>query len=207
MTGRRRLDAGATCAVLALAAVPRVALAHSLFEGAGDFYSGMLHPLTALEHVLPFFAFGLLAGQHAERGRAMLPLFALSLVVGALASLGLGALPGLDLLNVAAVLVLGALVAVGRPPPPAAYAALAGLFGLSHGYANGLAIEPEVRWYVFIPGVGLAGLVVTALGFLVAESVARRRSAWLPITVRVAGSWIAAIGLLVLATTLRPAAV
>jgi urease accessory protein len=81
------------------------------------------------------------------------------------------------------------------------YLALALVFGLSHGFANGTAVTPLVKPYLFIPGVGLAGLVVTGYGVIMTDYVQRRKVGWMTIAVRVAGSWIAAIGLLVLATS------
>ena len=50
----------------------------------GDFYGGVLHPLTALEHALPILALGLLAGQQGERAARWLVLvFPLALLIGA----------------------------------------------------------------------------------------------------------------------------
>ena len=194
---------GRVGAALVLVFLSGAAHAHSTFAGIGDFYAGVLHPLTALEHVLAFFAFGLLSGQHAERSRPVLPLFSLALLPGAVLALGGSGAAAVDLLNVFSLSLFGALIAVGRPLPMPVYGGLGVLFGATHGYANGLAIVPPVEWYAFIPGVGLAGLAVTAWGFVVADYLQRKNVGWLRIAVRVAGSWIAAIGLLVVATSWR----
>jgi hydrogenase/urease accessory protein HupE len=45
---------------------PSVASAHPI-KGVGDFYAGMLHPLTALEFLLPWIALSLFAGQQGRR--------------------------------------------------------------------------------------------------------------------------------------------
>jgi len=42
---------------------------------------------------------------------------------------------------------------------------------------------------------------VTAYGLIVTDYLLRRKAGWIHIAVRVAGSWIAAIGILVLATS------
>ncbi|HEY5929412.1 MAG TPA: HupE/UreJ family protein, partial [Burkholderiales bacterium] len=81
--------------------------------------------------------------------------------------------------------------------------AIAVLFGLSHGFANGEGMTEGIKPYLFIPGVALAGLVVTAYGLIVTDWLLRRKAGWLKIAVRVAGSWIAAIGILVLAVSGR----
>src|SRR6185503_7485701 len=44
--------------------------AHSTVKGVGDLYAGLLHVLTALEHVLPFIALSLLAGQRGMKAHA-----------------------------------------------------------------------------------------------------------------------------------------
>jgi urease accessory protein len=175
--------------------------AHSSAKGVGDFYAGFLHPLTALEHVLPFLALGVLAGQQGSRSQAALPVFWIALMAGATVALWVPHLRGADLANIASALVFGALIAAAFPLPTMAYVALALVFGLSHGYANGLAITTPIKPYLFIPGLGLAALVVTGYGVVVTDYVLRRKVGWMSIAVRVAGSWIAAIGLLVLATT------
>jgi urease accessory protein len=167
----------------------------------GDFYAGFLHPLTALEHVLPFLALGVLCGQQGQRAQAALPLFWIALMLGATAALWLPGLAAVDLTNILSALILGVLIAAAFPLPVPVYLALALVFGLSHGYANGTAITPLVKPYLFIPGVGLAGLVVTGYGVIMTDYVLRRKVGWMTIAVRVAGSWIAAIGLLVLATS------
>ena len=61
-----------------------------------------------------------------------------------------------------------------------------------------------MAWEVhFIPGVGLAGLAVLAYGTLMVDFLLKRKTGWIEIAVRVAGSWIAAIAVLVLATSGR----
>jgi urease accessory protein len=188
-------------AALALVLFSDCAYAHSGVQGMGDFYAGLLHPLTALEHVLPFFALGLLTGQQGTKSQGAPALFAVALMLGAAACLWLPGAPAIDLVNVVSVLILGALIAAAFSLPTPAYLGLALLFGLSHGYANGAAIVPPMKGYLFILGVGLAGLVVTGYGLVVTDYVLRKNVSWMRVGVRVAGSWIAAIGMLVLATS------
>ena len=64
--------------------IPSSASAHLVDARFGDFYAGLVHPLTALEHVFPFLAVGLLAGQQGARSaRVILSCFALALIAGA----------------------------------------------------------------------------------------------------------------------------
>jgi urease accessory protein len=176
--------------------------AHSMVKGVGDFYAGLLHVLTALEHVLPFIALSLLAGQRGMKAQAeaVLLVFPVALMAGAAAALWLPPLPGLAFFNIASAILLGALVAAARPLPRAVFYGLVVVFGISHGFANGEAITQTTKAYLFILGVGLSGLAVLAYGTLMVDFLLKRKAGWITIAVRVAGSWIAAIGVLVLAT-------
>jgi hydrogenase/urease accessory protein HupE len=82
--------------------------------------------------------------------------------------------------------------------PNAVFAVVA---GLAHGYVNGATMAPA--------GTGLPGLagVVTAVFCLLAilaAQVTTLQADWTRIAVRVAGSWIAASGLLMLGWLARP---
>jgi urease accessory protein len=179
--------------------------AHSTVKGVGDLYAGLLHVLTALEHVLPFIALSLLAGQRGLKARAeaVLLVFPVALMAGAACALWLPPVPGLAFFNVASAILLGGLVAAAWPLPGAVFYGLVVIFGVSHGFANGEAISGSIKAYLFILGIGLAGLAVLAYGTLMVDFLLRRKAGWITIAVRVAGSWIAAIGVLVLATAGR----
>ena len=174
------------------------ASAHSPSDRFGDFYGGMLHPATALEHALPILALGLLAGQQGARAaRWLLLILPLALLLGATFGTVAPALPWVPLLNKASFALLGALVAGAWPLPLPVVVALAALFGLSHGWENGAAMTPETAAHLFVPGVALIGFMAAAL-VSAATLALSTRAEWLRIGVRVAGSWIAAIGILML---------
>lgn len=186
-----------------LLAIAADAHAHSAAKGIGDFYAGGLHALTALEHVLPFLALGILAGQQGQKAEPVLGMFCIALLVGAALAIWIPEVPYLAVLNISSAIVLGGLIALAKPLPAAIFYAIAVVFGLSHGFANGEGMAEGTKPYLFIPGVALAGLVVTAYGLIVTDWLLRRKAGWLHIAVRVAGSWIAAIGILVLAVSGR----
>jgi urease accessory protein len=193
---------GRTAALVCMMLAAGGAQAHSGGRGSGDFYAGTLNALGALEHVLGFITLGLLAGQQGPKAQAMLPAFLLALLAGAVAALWLPPVPYLGLANVFSAVVMGALVAAAWPLPRALLAGLAVAFGLGHGLGSVVAMPADVRAYLYIPGVGLAGLMVTACGLIAADWLLHRRAGWLHIALRVAGSWIAAIGILALAISI-----
>lgn len=96
-------------------------------------------------------------------------------------------------------LVVGGLVAADVHLPRGGLPALCLLVGLAHGYANGVAFRG--------PGGTLGSVGVAALSFvmvaLLAAFVVSLTLPWARIAVRVAGSWIAASGLLLVGWALR----
>ncbi len=196
-----RAVAGAFPLVVAFA---HPAAAHSLDNRFGDFYGGVLHPLTALEHALPIVALGLLAGQQGERASRWLVLvFPLALLLGAVLAAVAPTLPSMRLLNAASFVVLGLLVAAGRRLPLMLLIALGAVFGLSHGYENGRAMGPDAAIHLFVPGVAAAGGLVIALVSAATLDLAART--WARVGIRILGSWIAAIGIMTIGLAWRPA--
>jgi urease accessory protein len=180
------------------------ASAHMLDNRFGDFYGGVIHPLTALEHGLPILAVGLLAGQQGERAARWLVLvFPLALLIGAGLPTLAPSLPSMGFLNAASFVVLGLLVAAGWRLPLTLLIALGAVFGLSHGYENGRAMMPDAAVHLFVLGVASAGAIVTALVSAATLDLAARR--WSRVAVRILGSWIAAIGIMTIGLAWRPA--
>lgn len=194
--GSRALAAGA---VLGLAFGADTACAHVASAQAGAFYAGLFHPLTALEHVLPMLALGLLVGQRGlGAGQGVLLAFVVALAAGAgLASPG--AAPGwVRPLNVGSLAVIGGLVAAAWRLPAALLYTLALGFGAMHGYANGAALPPDLSPPIFVLGLVAAALLTTGYGLVVADALSHLKPAWPRVAVRVVGSWVAAVGILVL---------
>ena len=179
-----------------LSTLGSVAEAHSVNKQFGDFYGGMLHPLTALEHLVPILGLGLLAGQQgSSSARWVLLLFPLGLFVGATAAGNLESSPLVEWFNRLSFVALGALVAGSVRLPLPALAAVAIALGLSHGYENTADISSTVAMYLFVPGVVVTGIAMIAIFAAVSVS---REVAWQKIAVRVVGSWITAIGILLI---------
>jgi urease accessory protein len=172
--------------------------AHSLSNRVGDFYGGILHPLTALEHVLPFLALGLLAGQQGARAaRWMLLVFPLGLLLGTAFAAVDPADYWVTPLNHLSFVVLGLLLAAAWRIPLGLLLALGALIGLSHGYENGRDLTTGPGILLFVPGVALVGFIITALASAATLALTARAD-WPRVAVRIAGSWIAAIGIMMI---------
>jgi urease accessory protein len=188
---------------LALASCPSRAEAHLVTTGLGPLYDGLLHVALTPEDLVPVMALALLAGlRGVTHGRRALFVLPAAWLLGGVIGLAVhgGASPRWTALS---FVLLGGLVALDARLPLGATTLLAALLGLGHGYLNGSAVAQ--------PGLGAVGLlgIVAAVFMLVALAasfVVPLRAVWARLVVRVAGSWIAAIGLLLIGWAIRSGA-
>jgi hydrogenase/urease accessory protein HupE len=177
--------------------------AHLVNTGLGPFYDGVSHFAFTPEDFLPALALALLAGQRGSRtGR--LALFALpaAWLLGGFVGLAFPAASYVPALTTASFVGLGGLVAAEARLRAEWVTALAAVVGLPHGYLNGAAMSQAK-----LGALGLVGIVSTLFVTiaLAAAMVVAIRVPWGRIAVRVAGSWIVAVGLLLLGWSLRGA--
>jgi urease accessory protein len=188
-------------AMLAAALGCGPAQAHLNATGMGPIYDGLMHFLMSPEDLVPALALALLAGlrgaAHGRRASFTLPV---AWLLGSLFGLTAAATTGSAVLSSFWFLLLGGLVLADARLSLRAMTALALLLGLVHGYWNGTGMDPSA-----LAAVALLGLVsgVFVLVVLAAAFVVPLRAQWTRIAVRVAGSWIAASGLLMLGWSLR----
>lgn len=187
-------------AATALALVaPTTAHAHLVDTRLGDFYGGMLHPLTDLRQILPWAALAALAAfQGTRRARWVVPAFPIALLAGGLLSQVVPALPGEAVLEVALVAVTGLALAAAASLPLPTLLALVAVMGLLHGYQNGAAMTASTDKLLFLSGLTAVGYAALTLGTGAAIAFLRGVGGWRPIALRASGSWVAAVGLMVL---------
>ena len=190
----------ASLLALTLAAAPP-AQAHLMNSGFGPFYDGLAHPLLSPEDLLPAVAMTLLAGLGGARaGRFVLAILPAAWLVGMVAGWAIG-LPGAPAWLTAVVTALmGALVAADLRLPLAVVIAVAAALGALHGYDNGHDLAASTGALVAIPGIACSLFAIVSL---LAGQVAVLQAQWARLAVRISGSWIAAIGLLMLGWTTR----
>ncbi len=188
---------------LALASWPSGAEAHLVTTGLGSLYDGLLHFALTPEDLVPALALALLAGlRGATHGRRALFVLPAAWLLGGV--IGLTVHAGVSpIWTSLSFVVLGGLVAADARLPLGATTALAALLGLGHGYLNGSALAQPGPGAVGLLGIGVAVFTLVALA---ASFVVPLRAAWARVVVRVAGSWIAAIGLLLIGWGVRSGA-
>ncbi len=194
---RRVLWIGAAGAILSW---PGAAHAHLVTTGLGPVYDGISHLFLTFDDLLPVVAMAFLSGLNGPAaGRRTL----FTLPVAWLAGGAAGYLSGIALLPAGitsvSLLTLGILTAADLRLAPRVVTALAVILGFVHGWLNGAAIAAAGR-----EASGLVGITgaIFLLAALASAGVVSLRQPWARIVVRVAGSWIAAIGLLLLGWTL-----
>ena len=190
---------------LALLAAPAPALAHELISQYGAFLGPAIHIFTEIDHLAAFTVVGLLAGQNKAPARTYgVVAFLIALVLGMVAPLGLEGLGAFEfvegLLSAASVLVTAMLVAAGMRLPAWLIALVSAALGLVHGIANGLAIAGSPWLMGSMLGAGIAALVIAVVSVLIAAASSGLRGR---LVVRVIGSWVAALSLLLIGLALR----
>jgi urease accessory protein len=186
---------------LALLALPGVAQAHLVTTGLGPVYDGIGHLLLTPEDWLAVLAVALLAGLSGPSfGRRVLFALPLAWVAGGILGLGSPSEISLPVTTTLSLLALGALVAMGRRLPMSVVLGLTVLVGALHGYLNGTAMASARLGLLGLVGIAGSLFVLVAL---VAGFVVSLRAPWTRIAVRVAGSWIVAISMLILGWTFR----
>jgi urease accessory protein len=177
------------------------AAAHLVTTGLGAFYDGMAHPFTSVPDLLMIAALGWLAGtSSAASARSVafvLPLSCLAagLVVAVVPALQLG-----HWVSFAALVMLGAFLATGRAGSTLLLSIAALIVGSVIGSTNEAIAAGAATAIRYLLGAALALFVFTI--FASALALLARRD-WMRIGTRIAGSWIATIGLLMMGLALK----
>jgi len=197
-----RADVRRAAPLLALVlAVATPAQAHLMNSGFGPFYDGLAHPLISPEDLLPAVAMTLLAGLGGARpGRFVLATLPIAWLAGMAVGWAIGLPAAPAWLTAIATALLGALVASDLRLPLAVVTALAAALGALHGYDNGHDLAATTGALVAIAGIACSLFAIVSL---LGGQVAVLQAQWARLAVRISGSWIAAIGLLMLGWSVR----
>lgn len=167
----RRHTLFATIAIIAM--VPGFAFAHPGHTTAADgFLTGVLHPLSGVDHVVVMIALGIWAAQLGAPAMWLLPVaFPLVVALGeAAGTLGLP-VPGIEIGIALSAIVFGLLIAFSiRRPQGIAESALLGTtvaaFAIFHGYAHGAELPQSANALWYSVGFVIATALLHGLGIL-----------------------------------------
>lgn len=171
--------------------------------GANEIMNGFLHPLVVPSHVLILLGLGIALGQHPPL--KLRPLVVFAIVVAAALGFTLTgwitSVPPVLLSSIA--MVVGAVVAIGVRLPAVVIYTLVCAVAVAMGLDSGPESLPLLGGIKTVLGtwVSLSAWLAT-IAFWTSQGVEQNKK-WLIIGLRVAGSWIFAISLLVLAFALK----
>jgi urease accessory protein len=188
--------------LLLFLAFPLEAHAHSPVKGMGDFINGLLHPLTTPAHILIVVGLGLWLGQRSPLNLKLPMLIFAPLTAAALLLSMTGIVKTVHPpFLIALALAAGTLVAMDKPLPALGTASLFTLAALALGFDSAVENGTTAAILKTLLGTWLS-LVLLVVDIAIYVSLCVKKP-WQKIGIRILGSWIIAISLLVLAFALR----
>lgn len=182
---------------------PGIVSAHSPIEGIDSFYGGLIHPVFVPAHLLFLISLGLFLGQQGTKQiSSVIAAFFASSILGLVAA-WFSIWSNGEIILVTGSAILGVMVAMNLAVGPHLCTILATAAGLLIGLdSTQETLSGKEKLVALLGcGVGINMLLVYAMGF----AAHMKQKSWQKIGVRVAGSWVAASSLLVLALSLSRA--
>ena len=169
------------------------AFAHLLKGEATGFFTGFLHPISGIDHVLAMVAVGLWGAQLGPPAIWVLPVaFPLVMALGGMLGFIGVPLPGIEYGIAASAILLGAAVLVELRPPLVLEAVLVGVCAVFLGYAHGTELPAGQSALLYSMGFVVATGCLHAVGIAIG---AVHRFVWGRRLVRVTGAGICAGGM------------
>jgi len=179
-----------------LPALPVVAQAHLVTSGLGPFYDGALHLLLSPADLLGLLAMALLAGLRGRQAaRWTVVALPLAWLCAGLIGMQLPLVPDLAWVGIVSFMLLGGLVAADARLPSLGMAMLGVIYGTLQGLSSGAGLVAAGAGFTSLGGVVLTVLL---LALLISAAVAPLQVFWARVAVRIAGSWVVAVGMLML---------
>jgi hydrogenase/urease accessory protein HupE len=173
--------------------------AHLVSTGAGPFYDGTAHFFLTFEEILPVIALSLFAGLRGPRyARWLIVALPVTWIIGGLGGLEFSKNQTPAFVSVLVMLIPGILLASDWKLPLKVVIAITAFFGLLLGFLNGIAMPQGT--ILEIVGSATAAFLVAVLCAALAIAFSH---GWTRIAIRVAGSWLAALGLLALGWSIK----
>ena len=141
------------------------AVAHDQQGQAAGFITGLLHPVSGLDHVLAMVAVGLWGAQLGAPAIWLLPVtFPLMMAFGGFLGLVGVPLPCVEIGVATSAILLGAMVALQARPPLVLAALLVAFFAVFHGHAHGTELPPGQSGLMYSVGFVVATGALHAVG-------------------------------------------
>ena len=186
--------ARAAAPLLLLFAMP--AFAHVQQGQAQGLVTGLMHPVSGIDHVLAMIAVGLWGAQLGNPALWLLPVtFPMVMSMGALMGLLGIPLPGIEIGIALSAILLGVMVFGELRPKLVIAAALVGFFAIFHGHAHGTELPAGQSGLLYSMGFVIATGCLHGIG--IALGLVHRWPAG-RLALRGAGAFIAFMGVMFL---------
>jgi urease accessory protein len=181
--------------------VPRVVSAHLVTTGAGPFYDGIAHFFVSFDEILPVIGLSLFAGIRGPKyGRWNAAIISIAWLVGGIAGLSFPMQQAPSLFTSFFLLFPGILLASDWKLSIQIVWAFSVLIGAVLGFWNGASMAAAGSGALAVIGSSASVLIVSIFASALAVVLS---AGWTRIALRVAGSWLAALGLLALGWSLK----
>ncbi|MFK4500017.1 urease accessory protein [Bradyrhizobium japonicum] len=165
-----RIPRALTTAIVSFALM-QPALAHEQAGVAGGVVSGLLHPVTGIDHLIAMVAVGIWGAQLGAPAIWILPItFPLVMAVGGVLGVLHVPLPMPELMIAVSAVILGVAVAARLRLPFSAAAVVVAIFAIFHGHAHGAELPRAANALAygvgFVTATGLLHLLGIAIGAL-----------------------------------------
>ncbi|MBM3848014.1 MAG: hypothetical protein FJ405_17225 [Verrucomicrobia bacterium] len=176
--------------------------AHGTLGGTADFIHGALHPLATPFHLLLLIGLGLMGGREKiPQLISAMKAFVPGTFVGLAGVFFFSVPPVPSALLAAASLGAGLFLAINKSPNPWGIGLVYGSSGFLMGIDSEVDAASALPLLKFLLGTWISLSVIVFNAAFYASLV--RERAWAKVGVRIAGSWIMAIGVLMLAFSIR----
>jgi urease accessory protein len=144
---------------------PLAAWAHVESGQAGGLASGLLHPVSGLDHVLAMIAVGLWGAQLGSPAVWLLPVaFPMMMAFGGMLGLLGIPVPGVEVGIALSAVILGALILGEARLPLAGAVLVVAFFAIFHGHAHGTELMPGQNAMLYSLGFVIATGTLHAVG-------------------------------------------
>lgn len=147
-------------------------MAHLQQGGASSFYSGWMHPLTGLDHLIAMVIVGMLSIRYKEKSVFLLPsIFIFSLSLASVIAPLIGPISGMEPLIALSLIAFGFLLYKKHKFNFAMVGIMTGFFAFFHGYAHGLELPAGGSSLNFTIGFILTTGILHFLGAFLAKKI------------------------------------
>jgi len=139
--------------IILLLVFPVMAWAHQSGDIAGGLVSGLIHPITGLDHVVAMVAVGLWGAQLKRPAIWILPVvFPLIMAIGGAIGVAGIKIPGIEIGIALSAIVLGILIFFEAKPPLWIAIIIVAFFAIFHGYAHGAELPASAQPLAYAVG-------------------------------------------------------